>query len=1129
MMRRLSPVCLAFAYAATFFTDAPGLQAQGPGFGTQFQDPGSFRRVASDVNVGLPGRVWLETNLTDRGLGFQGSYFTLGAKNRLFQDSLDGRWLGEARVHHSLEEGGGFFTNIGIERVFSIDAAKADVVTGFWYDFDGDEQGVFSNSFSQVGVHAGIKTKKWDLLGNGYFPVGVTDYTTAGPSGNNVFLGNNILLIPGVDSALQGFDVTFRMRPRQLAFGNGLIDFGGYSYSSDLINSFGGGRVRLGFQTNRGMMISAEVNHDDRFETTGALSLSWAFGAGGVGGDAGYGLGRDLEETVRQDHIVRFNQEFELAIDPSTGLPYNVVHVSNAADAAFEEGTFENPFASLASAEANSQAGDTIFVAQGNGGTQGLDTGIVLKDNQKLFGGGGDIIIPIQDGRRFLLPTEGGRPTISNPGGDNVVEIANNNQIRNIAIDATGANNGIFGELAVNGEITDTVVTGAGENGVRLERIRGDWNIQRNNFSDNTIDGFFVDGALTARSVFNFEDNVANNNGFDGLHLEGFRASQVQFLSNVTNANARHGLFVDDFIGVGLDMDVIAHTSTANGANGIYIDGGDGDLNVVNTNSTNNAGDGLNISNWSTSQTEDNTFVGVTPGGVSNLNGNGIGGGANLAIVLNQNNRQQRVTVTDQALDNGGRGFVAEASGIGTQMDLAFVNNDSVSGNSADGIRLSANNSGVLNVLIENDAATPLIMNDNAQIAGAGISLIADGPLGNASSQINAVVRNVNIDNGSVGFITDVALPLNGIGVNVSGVNSSRINLLMEDSTVRSALGFNVAFDNNDNMRTNNVFLRNLTVRTDSGFFVDTQPGTMLDFLLTDSDIQSNGTLTQPGDPAPDIGVVIPPFTDALGDVAFVLNAVGDPSTAALDNLTRIQLTNNLIRDWTFDAISLNTDGDAQLLAYVISNEILSNGPGIDNDPNNDNIPEVGDSGAVIPSPGELNFHDGLEINAFGTSTISARIEGNNFVNNYELGLNINTFDSGTINASINNNAFANDIGEDSNNVITGTAIPIIDNSEFDFSAFNGNQGSMNLALSSNVFKLDALFNQASTNGFNLELDGSSNGFTDTSLFISPGINTTSVGLTEQLISDEELFFIAAGFVEPSTPAGGSFQGLDHE
>ena len=110
---------------------------------------------------------------------------------------------------------------------------------------------------------------------------------------------NNIALQAGIESALQGFDVTLRVRPRQLAFANGTLDIGGYHYDSDLVDAFGGGRVRVGFQILRGMIVTAEVNHDERFDTTGLLSLGWLFGANSSGyGNEWAGLARDLEATV---------------------------------------------------------------------------------------------------------------------------------------------------------------------------------------------------------------------------------------------------------------------------------------------------------------------------------------------------------------------------------------------------------------------------------------------------------------------------------------------------------------------------------------------------------------------------------------------------------------------------------------------------------------------------------------------------------------------------------------------------------------------------------------------------------------------------------------------------------------
>ena len=59
----------------------------------------------------MPGRVWAETNIGD-GLGYEGSYFTLGGKTHLADDFLDGRWLLETQGHVS--ENGGFFGNLGL-------------------------------------------------------------------------------------------------------------------------------------------------------------------------------------------------------------------------------------------------------------------------------------------------------------------------------------------------------------------------------------------------------------------------------------------------------------------------------------------------------------------------------------------------------------------------------------------------------------------------------------------------------------------------------------------------------------------------------------------------------------------------------------------------------------------------------------------------------------------------------------------------------------------------------------------------------------------------------------------------------------------------------------------------------
>ncbi len=1135
MRKSLSLVCLAFASVATFFADAHQLRAQFPGAGPQLTDPDSFRRVASDLSVGLPGRFWVESNVADEGLGYSGTYFTVGAKNRLFQDSFDGRWLGEARFHHSVEDDGGFFANVGIERVFSIESAKADIVTGFWYDFDGDAQGTFANDFSQVGISAAIKTKKWDLIGNGYFPVGITDRTTAGADGNNVFFGNNILLTPGVDSALQGFDVTLRMRPELLGFGNGIIDIGGYGYSSDLVNSFGGGRVRLGFQTQRGVQITAEVNHDDRFDTTGVLSIGYVFGGQGARGDAGVGLARDLEETVRNDHIVRFNSQPVLAIDPDTGLAFNVVHVNNTADPSFGEGTFDRPFASLAAAEANSAPGDVIYIGQGDGSLNGLNTGIALQDNQRLFGAGGDIFIPIQDNQLFLLPGTGPRSTIANPGGFSVVSLADNNQVRNVNIDATGAQQGIYGNGSNGGEISDVNVTGASQNGVLLENISGDWVAARASFSNNINDGFSVRGNPDPTSTFLFDNVTLNGNGSDGLHLEDYESNLVTIQNSTTNGNGRHGVFLGNHTGNNLDLDFLGHTASNNGANGIFVNGGRGDLNILNATVTNNAVSGIRIENFGNG-IDGSTFIGNADGGTSTITGNGIN---NLELILNQGNIVQDVLITGLTISDGGRGVSSTVNNPGSVMNLAIVDNFEISRHLTDGIRLTADQSGVLNVLIENeDPTAPLLLNDNAQTGAAGIALFADGPVGQDNSQINAIIRNVSINNDlESGFATTILNVANQTGLNIVGNGASQINLQLEDSRIESALAVNAAFDNDGNGAINNVFADNLVIRGDSGILLNSLGGTRLDFSVSNSDIQSNGLITAGfQQDANDFAETGAAFTDVQGDFGFAANVVGDIG-GGLDNLTRIQFSNNLVRDFTFDAVQVTANGDAQVLAYIIANQILQNGPG------NDNLIEfpdnpataAGDSGVAPVNPAELGFHHGIVVNARGTSRVSARIESNQLLNNFELGIQLNASGNATLNASLVSNSLANDIGQDADGLGAG----VITTLNSDLQVNSSGNASVCLHLSENairslnlmgpqlgegdLFNLGNSFSPLSTQPLTVEADGATNGFTDAAL-AGLGLVTGTVGVCEGLISDEELFFAANGFVDANTPPGGGFQ-----
>ena len=1051
MKKRISLVCFAAVFAALFGTDNPQVSAQvGPlgRIGSQAYQPDTFRRVAADVQIGVPGRVWLETNFADNGLGFNGSYVTLGGKTRLFEDTLDGRWLTEARLHHSIEEDGGFFANVGLERVFSIDAAKADFVVGAWYDFDGDQQGNFGNDFSQVGVNAAIKTPRWDIVGNGYFPVGITD-RVSGSTPGSLFFGNNIQLQPGIDSALRGFDVTLRLKPKQLAFMNGTFELGGYGYSSALVNSFGGGRVRLGMQTRRGLSVNVELNHDDRFETTGSLGIGYSFGAGGAIGSEYSKLGRDLEQTIRNDHIVRFNQDVVLAIDPDTGAPFNVIHVNNTADGTIGNGTSELPFDELLDAELASGPGDLIYVNVGDGTTNLYDQGINLQDDQTLFSTGGQFILQTANQGLVEIAAAGGvGATISNPGGFDVVTLADNNTIAGINIDAAGAQNGISGNNVEAADIQSTNITGATDDGILVTNSTGDWSLTNVNSSFN---------------------------GRDGIHLNGFASEQVNLVSTTTNNNSRHGIFLENDTLPDGQINIVGATSNENTINGILVANGDGELNVLNSTVINNTTNGVGTFNY-TGQ----TFIGVTDGGISNISGNRVG--ANLEFELDGDGLTQDVLVTGLTINDGGRGIVANTDGQNTVMNIDVIDTVSINDNDNEGIMFTANGGSVINTnILSTDPTQPLQIIDNGIIGGAAISLSAVGTNnGIAASQVNSNIDNVFIQlPGNSAGGDGIEINSTGNAVVTSTINDVEVlRIIMGDTTVPNNFnvnesgtlaggdfGIDLNFANNGAGDINRVEITDVMIETDNGISISTFEDTFSEVSISDSVVQAVGPRASDRDDGLD-----DPTGSNFGGVGIQITTFGDDFDASVDNLTSVTIERTLVQDFAgllttglgdfsfnglFEAlpgagIDVAAFGDANLLLSASSNQIFNNGAGFNLDDDNDGF-FFDQPVEFTEEPDRVLFYDAFRINAFDDSVISTRIVGNFFQDNFERAISLDTYDTATINAQVLANAFDNnDRGDDPvretfRTVPTGLdddldPVPLAESQIFDFEAVNNEE-----------------------------------------------------------------------------------------
>ncbi len=1058
---------IGLALALVCFAHTSTAQVMGP-YGASPYDSGGFQPMVGDVQIGMPGRFWIGSNIADRGLGYRGTYLTLGAKTPIGEDFFDGRWLMEGRGHFSTESQR-FFGNFGLERVISIHAAGADVSMGVWGDYDDDRQGDFAHTFSQVGVTGQIKTRSWDLIGNGYFPVGTANYTIGDPTGANVFFENRIVVRPAIDSALKGFDATLRVRPSALARVNGRIDIGGYGYQSDLIDFFGGGRVRLGMQVLRGLIVSAEVNHDDRFDTTGVLQVGWIFGANARGNEYS-GLGRDLEPTVRNDHIVRFQQDVIWAIDPDTGLPYTVWHVDNSADAGVAIGTFERRFVTLADAEAASSPEDIIFVHPGFGNTLGMSDGIVLKDGQLFLGSGVEHLIPIP-GRLFRLsnPVDGNRPVITNTGLGAAVTLANRNTVRGFEIDgsAGGMVHGIFGDgfaagSPINhGTIEDNIIHDAILHGVFVTTLSGNWEVNRNTIFDNGFDGILLAGAVDPTSEFNFQLNDVSSNGRHGIHMSSYDASRITFRDNTTDGNLGDGVHLETFTngaGTGLFLDFFDHVATGNVGSGVNIIDGDGNLRFVNGQIVGNGAAGLRIRDWRNTDATHRTVIATTGGGTSNFLDNGIGTGAGVDNRLSFG--VQRLIITDTTFDGNGTGIRSISDGLTANLTTSIVDNRAINNSLSFGVDVGAFNGSIHAFTLEQTAgafpaALPMI--GNGAIAGDAVRMLVGDGSGTIASMV-ASIRNVNIvGTGGAGVAANVTLDGNLI-------------LDMQNMNIVGNAGTGALFDFNTNLNLaiNTVNMNNINFVNNGGSSVvlATGPETFADLIMT------NLVMTHTG--------------GAGGLNGLSILATGD-GLAGVDNRTRVLLANSTISNHNLNGISAVTAGDANLFLEIFGNVITGNGPAFD--------------------PDALPYFHGISITAGGSSTLSTRIFNNQVTGNFERGIRMETTGTATMNALLVGNNFGlNDVGEDIGND------PIIDSNIEDALFINGPGATFCLAMSNNVFAFDATFvNLGAAIDFFIELDGLSNGFGEADL--GPGFTFGPFGAVCPLLIDaDEAGFLADGF-----------------
>ena len=395
-----------------------------------------------------PGFFYYGINGAGRGLGYFGSYMTLGGFIPYAQDDLGGFWSADLRTH--LSTNGGFFSNVGVVRKQLTDSGSL-LGFGLYWDYDGDmnqyagtgntQFGQFGHVYQQIGVSGEYVTDRGAIRSNGYMPVGTTAYNAGAPG--TPWHTNMIMCAYGLDAALGGADLEVgAWIPKMEAFG-GMISVGGYTYGNAnewsrgtevgerMVPFFGGVYTRFDMTVANNWDINLQYNNDPFFDSTGFARLTYR-----MGGSRRRNVPDRLEQPMmRNEHVVRAHQTPEyLTNTQNNGTPWNVIHVDNTA-AAGGNGTAEAPFTNLADAQtAAQQAWDIVYVHEGNSRVAPnfySDPFAFQADNQFLVGSGGPLTIevgsqcgtfnPASGAFLYTIPAQStNNPLLSNPGATSI-------------------------------------------------------------------------------------------------------------------------------------------------------------------------------------------------------------------------------------------------------------------------------------------------------------------------------------------------------------------------------------------------------------------------------------------------------------------------------------------------------------------------------------------------------------------------------------------------------------------------------------------------------------------------------------------------------------------------------------
>ncbi len=793
-----SNYCALWALALLVFTPAFAMAQVGQAPMTS--SDGLVNRAIQGIgtlNPGGAGRMYYGVNGADRGLGYRGSYMTLGGYFPALEDDYGGLWAADTRGH--LSNYGGFFSNIGLVRKQLLNGGSL-LGFGLFWDYDGD-QNQYSDqiigdvdpmnfaggsSYNQVGVSGELLTDWGNIRSNGYVPVGSTGESTG------KFVSRNVLCMQGINAALGGADFELGAYLPGLADWSGVINVGGYTYGNtryqldngaDLVPWFGGVYTRLDLTLVNNWDFSLQYNNDSYFDSTGFARLTYR-----LGGSRRRNVPDQMEQPMmRNEHIVRARQNAVIATNPITGQPWRVIHVDNTTtSAATGNGSITNPVAALggnppgtvptAETIATNQY-DIIFVHSSS----------IAYSNNPATPPPNTNMFTFQQSNQYLIG-EGSPQTIPTLECGNLV----------------------VSEI-VNSSLYPTIIPQASDTAILIPAAQTGETISGFNIMAST--GVGIDSKSTTGR--NFINNVTITDGQTGILIEGAASYDINgdvalsnqsgfgLLNNGTGETSLTGVSITDVSGSAIEtsagiIDADSITISGSGADGIRLVGtNDPRLEITSSNITNSTNSGI--------VTASNGSVDIRS---SQITGSGDAGIRSTLLATGT------IVASDSTINGTlANGATPTSTGILMEGTTEVTIEDTNISNSLIGVNVTGNaqfemTGGQILTTVANGIQLNPILPTTALDGSAiltGISIVQSGDNGIETTGVNGLGGNLRVIDSTIFGSDEAGISGSGIGATTAGTGGF---ILVQNSRISNAVDAGIEVVNS-NLRVESSTLSN--------------------------------------------------------------------------------------------------------------------------------------------------------------------------------------------------------------------------------------------------------------------------------------------------------------------------------